>query len=104
MFKDVGKGIMRLAKIEGWTTFIFCVILAIYFLTDKGGYHSWSFYTDNDIYALYCIILGLCGFVSAWPLYGLGQIVDDVHAMRNKVSPEKEEKKEVKQEVVLPEL
>lgn len=101
MFKDVGKNIMRLAKIEGWALFAVCIILAICFLTDKDSYYSWMPNRENDIYALYCIILGICGLVSALPLYGLGQLVDDIHVLRNKTVPEKQE---VKNDVTLPEV
>ena len=89
MFKDVGKGIMRIAKFEGWCFFIFFAIAAIVSLFKGEGQLFFPM-----------IFIGLFGFISAWPLYGVGQVVDDIHAIRNEVAPEKE----IKKEEALPEL
>ncbi len=89
MFNDVGKGIMRIAKFEGWCVFLFFVVAAFYSLFKGEGQLFFPM-----------IFIGLFGFISAWPLYGIGQVVDDIHAMRMQISPEKE----IKKEEPLPEL
>lgn len=62
---------MKLAKIGAWIDFIFAIVLA--FISLKSG----------PEYFLIIILIGLAAFASAWPLYGFGQIVDDIHVLRN---------------------
>ena len=72
MYKNVGKKIMKIAQ---WSSLIMngiCLIAAIAWLSE-------------EIYAgvLIAVAVGALATVASWPLYGFGQLVDDVHAMRN---------------------
>jgi hypothetical protein len=41
---------------------------------------------DADmIWAYIAPVIGVVGFVSSWFMYAFGQLVDDVHAMREKM-------------------
>lgn len=72
MYKNVGKKIMKIAQ---WSSLIMngiCLIAAIAWLSE-------------EIYAgvLIAVAVGALATVASWPLYGFGQLVDDVHTMRN---------------------
>lgn len=75
MYKNVGKKIMVLAQVCGWLLLVAGAIAWLYFLCN--GYSR-----DDSIGWIY-LLAGVVGFVFSWPLYGFGQMVDDVHTMRN---------------------
>ena len=70
MFNNVGKKIMTLAKVLAILDLIGAIVIGIAF--DEGflGF-------------VYGILIGVFAAIMCWPLYGFGQIVDDVHSMRN---------------------
>lgn len=74
MYKNVGKKIMVLAQVCGWTCLIAGVIAWLYFLCND--------YSRDNYIGWICLAAAVIGLVSSWPLYGFGQIVDDVNAMR----------------------
>lgn len=69
MFKNVGKKIMTLAKVLTILDLVGAIIIGIAF--DEGflGF-------------IYGILIGVFAVIMCWPIYGFGQLVDDVHAMR----------------------
>ena len=74
MYKNVGKKIMVLAQVCGWTCLIAGSIAWLYFLGNdrsRDNYIGWI-----------CLAVAVVGLISSWPLYGFGQLVDDVNAMR----------------------
>lgn len=74
MYSKVGKKIMTLAKVSGWMGF-------------AGGIILWlTFLANNAFIAWFGFFIGIFSFITSWPLYGFGQLVDDVHAMRNQTS------------------
>lgn len=74
MYKNVGKKIMVLAQVFGWV----CLIAgAIVFIQSIPAY-----YNGPEPYGWISLAAGVVGFLCSWPLFGFGQIVDDVNAMR----------------------
>lgn len=71
MYQNVGKKIMTLAKVCGWICLIAGILSWFILLCIGYGYMSWI-----------GLLSGILSFVSSWPLYGFGQMVDDVNAMR----------------------
>lgn len=76
MYQKIGQKIMGLAKNSAMVVIGFCVILAIYILIKAEGVR----------FQLILILaaVGYAAYVSTWALYGLGQLIDDVHAIRRK--------------------
>ena len=70
MFNNVGKKVMTLAKVLAVLDLIGSIVIGIAF--DEGflGF-------------IYGILIGVFAAIMCWPLYGFGQIIDDVHSMRN---------------------
>ena len=66
---------MGLAQAAGWIAIIAGIINALVYLLDD--------IKANDILALVSLIAGVVGYVATWVLYGFGQLVDDIHAMRS---------------------
>lgn len=74
MFSNVGSNIKRLAKISAWVGCIVGVVLTIVFAVEEMA--VWVI--------LLPLIYGIGSFASAWPLYGFGQLVGDVSALRQR--------------------
>ena len=72
MFLDIGGKIKSLAKISAWVGCIVGVVLTIVFAVEEMA--VWVI--------LLPLIYGIGSFASAWPLYGFGQLVEDVSALR----------------------
>ncbi len=91
MYQNVGKRIMILAKICGWLWMIAGVAVWIYFLTN-GNYIGPDRIFLHDISDNFIgwigLAVGVMGVVFTWPMYGFGQIVDDVRAMRRHAEAE----------------
>ena len=41
-------------------------------------------YSRDDLWGWLAFAFGIIGFVSSWFIYGFGQVVDDVHFLREK--------------------
>ena len=84
MYSEVGKKIMGLAKICGWICLIACVLTWLILVTN--GYEDWYgdhvYITEDDVFGWAALIFGVLSFIASWPLYGFGQLIDDVHSMR----------------------
>ena len=78
MYSEVGKKIMGLAKICGWICLICGALIWIIYLTDGNSY--------NNTVGWIWFAVGVFHFISSWPLYGFGQLIDDVHIMRNQTT------------------
>ncbi len=70
MFRGIGKKIMLLARIYALAVLAVTVIAALV-LIGTGSRFVWL-----------CLLIGALLFVLAWPMYGFGQLVQDVHDMR----------------------
>ncbi|MBR5441349.1 MAG: hypothetical protein IKV44_00200 [Clostridia bacterium] len=77
LYEDIGEKIKRMAKwtfiVEAISSIIAGIAMAIN--EYDGGY------------LLICIFGPIVAWVSSWIIYAFGQIVEDVHAMRNKECP-----------------
>lgn len=74
MFENVGKKIMALAKINGVAWLILGIMVWSVYLTND--------YSQDNTIGWIALLVGVSGFLTSWPLYGFGQMVDDVNAMR----------------------
>lgn len=92
MYKNVGKKIKVLAQVLGWLCLAVGIILALVYLTDE--------LSQNDLLGFIGLAVGVVTFIASWFMYGFGQLVDDVRALRNK-KPENTDKAPVDE---LPEL
>lgn len=72
MYDNVGKKIMTLAKVLGWVFLIAGLIITEGFVSEKREF----------LIVIIPLISGILLFISSWFLYGFGQLVDDVSAMR----------------------
>ena len=88
MYSEVGKKIMGLAKICGWICLIASVLTWLILITN--GYEDWyggrTYITEDDVFGWAALIFGVLSFISSWPLYGFGQLIDDVHSMRKEAN------------------
>ncbi len=76
MYSNVGRKLRTLAKVCGVIGIVcaaICVLAEVVTMFD----------TFNGIMAVSGLMLGLLCVVSSWPLYAFGQLVDDVHAIRD---------------------
>lgn len=80
MYVSVGNKIMLLAQICGVVFLAVVVCLAVGMLAQivfLGGEIS------SDVWI--CLIVSIGGILSSWLLYGFGQMVSDVNAIRQKI-------------------
>ena len=88
MNNKIGKNIKTLAAIIGYILFVLPIIVAtgfsIYFGDVLPNMPHLLRYQILIITA--GVIIGVIGYISAWLLYGFGQLVDDVRTIRNDVN------------------
>jgi predicted RNA-binding Zn-ribbon protein involved in translation (DUF1610 family) len=80
MFDNIGEKLKNLAKVIFFIEAIITVIIGLVYMG-----------TDEDFVflGLIFIIVGpLTALISSWFLYAFGQLVDDIHALRNHKCPE----------------
>lgn len=76
MYKNVGKKVQKLATVIGIGLLIAGFISFIIMISAGNKYLiPWAWFALG---------IGLISFVSSWFMYAFGQLVDDVHAMREK--------------------
>lgn len=71
IFKDAGKDIMILAKVCACINSIFTLIMFLVYISD-----------GRVEIALFILFVGIFFVISAWPLYGFGQMVQEVHEIK----------------------
>lgn len=92
MNDDIGYNIKTLAKIIGIALFIIFVLLGV-----GAAYYVGIFSGADGINGLQIIcvlagvLLGALGYISAWVLYGFGQIITDIRALGHMVYELKED-------------
>ncbi len=74
MFNDVGRKIMIWAKVLCW----------IYIIAGIIAFLLYGFQEDEWGIAFACLGGGFTFVVSAWFLYGFGQMVDDIHSLKQR--------------------
>ena len=72
MFSDIGKKLMSLGVVLAWATFFACMLWFLVLLAEE------------NINCIYFFLGAFASFPAAWPLYGFGQLIDDIHAIRNR--------------------
>ena len=77
MYNNVGKRIQIIAKVIGWLLLIGGLITWFMFCLNNS-------YSRDDLWGWLAFAFGIIGFVSSWFIYGFGQVVDDVHFLREK--------------------
>lgn len=84
MYNDIGKKIQGIGQILGWLSLIVGIITWLILITN--GYdtlYGYRFTTEDDIIGWFTLVTGVLGYISSWFTYGLGQLIDDIHALRN---------------------
>lgn len=104
MFDDVGKKIKSLAKFCVYVCLICGALIALIgfckylnnadyleYATANGGsfYSSWREEKGNSAYTglqmlKYGLIGGVAGLISSWPLYGFGELIEEVTVIARK--------------------
>ena len=74
MFDNVGGKIKTLAAVLGWIDLIAGFIVALAFWTGEMGF--WT--------GMIPLLAGAILFAASWPLYGFGQLVEDVSTLRQR--------------------
>ena len=73
MYKNIGKKIKLLAKICG------LVLLAVGVL--GGAYFAFNGRWPDDNLIAPFFAVGIVGFLSSWPLYGFGELIENVQSI-----------------------
>ena len=96
MYDNIGKKIQTIAKITGWAVIIICAL--VWFVLIVNGESEkffdivndsiqvrsrYIFDTTDDWIAWVTLLSGAIYYVTSWFIYGFGQLVEDVHAMRD---------------------
>ena len=84
MYNNLGKKIMVIGKVLGWVLLIVGFIMWI----NKCVSNS---YRGDDLIGWISLIVGIFGLISSWYICAFGQLVDDVHVMREKAAGAKQE-------------
>lgn len=86
LYKNIGE------KIKGWAKWVF-IVGAISAVISGMSMLATAEGNGAMVEGVLTLVLGpLVAWVSSWLLYALGQITDDIHAMRNKTCPRAEAK------------
>ncbi len=80
MYGNVGKKIQKLGFVIGMFLLIAGIATCVIMLSMANEIR------DQDmIWAFIAPVLGVLGFVGSWITYAFGQLVDDIHAIREKM-------------------
>ena len=80
MYNDIGFKIKVLAIVSGIISLIAGIIVWLVFITNM---HGECCNTSDDIYAWISLVAGVIGFAFSWPLYGFGQLIEDIQDIRD---------------------
>lgn len=92
MYDNIGKKIQSIAQITGWCALIIGALTWMILLLNGEaeylwyGYSKFVYTTEDDWIAWVSLLTGVSYYIASWFIYGFGQLVDDVHAMREKDS------------------
>jgi len=75
MYSNVGGKIKTLAKVLAWFWLIVGAIAWLYLI-----------FNDLVVYGWISLGIGILEYIASWFTYGFGQLVEDVHEIRNKPS------------------
>lgn len=92
MYSNIGKKIQSIAQITGWCSLILGALVWIILIFNGEsvptyyGYTEYVYDTSDDLIAWVSLLTGVSYYIASWFIYGFGQLVDDVRAMREKDS------------------
>ena len=72
MYENVGEKIKVCAVVMGW---VLCFV---------GFVAGLALFKVGALITLLCFVSGAMGLVASWPLYGFGQLIEDVSALRSR--------------------
>lgn len=72
MYENVGEKIKVCAVVMGWVLCLVGILFGIALLR------------ISVLFTLLCFVSGALGLIGSWPLYGLGQLIEDVSALRSR--------------------
>ena len=84
MYSNLGKKIMVIGKVMGWLLLIAGIIMWFMKCLVSG-------YPGDAIIGWISLVTGVVGLISSWFICAFGQLVDDTHAMREKIAGETQE-------------
>lgn len=80
MYKNIGAKIKVLAQVLGWLWLAVGIITWLVCISDEAAVVGWAI-----------LIVSVSLFLCSWPLYGFGQLVEDVHSMRTQSKDDTEQ-------------
>lgn len=86
MYTDVGNKIKNWAMCLGWCFLVGGVISWLYFmLNGSQGWYGYHFVEEDNFIGWICLASGGVLFCLTWIIYGFGQLIEDVQAIRNRL-------------------
>ena len=76
MYNNVGSKIQVIGKVIGWIELIAGVIVWLYLCVINGS--------ADELLAWIYLVAGVVGYICSSFIYAFGQIVNDIHAIREK--------------------
>lgn len=87
MYTNIGNKIKAIAKVLGWVYLIGGAIAWLILITNGyDGWYGYEYITEDDYIGWIALISGILGYVSSWFTFGFGQLVEDVHALRDRAT------------------
>ena len=84
MFSNIGKKLMGLAIVLFWLDIVGCFFGGLIYVKDMPK-------EEAPFVWIGIVLVGvLVAYISSWFLYGLGQLIDDTHAIRKKTDKEEQ--------------
>lgn len=91
MYSNIGKKIQTIAQVAGWAALIIGALVWLVLILN--GENEYSYYgyefvydTSDDWIGWVTLFTGVTYYVASWFIYGFGQLVDDIHAMRDQTA------------------
>ena len=84
MYNNLGKKIVVIGKVLGWLLLVAGIIMWFMKCIVSG-------YRGDALIGWISLVAGIFGLVSSWFICAFGQLVDDVHVMREKATEAKQE-------------
>ena len=84
MYKNLGKKIQVIGKVLGWLLLVAGIIMWVMKCIVSG-------YRGDALIGWISLVAGVVGLISSWFICAFGQLVDDVHTLREKETDAKQE-------------
>ena len=80
MYNDIGYKVKILAIAGGIISLIAGIVVCLVLLTNM---QSDCYNVGDDIYGWISLVAGIIGFAFSFPLYGFGQMIEDIQDIRD---------------------